>query len=300
MLHKEFELILIKIGFFTNFLSCSKFGPKTLYYSTGSLAKFHQKWLGENSSFLYFFLMHIHVLMLRKKFELIPIKIGFFTNFLSCSKIGPKTLYYSTGSLAKFHQKWLGENSSFLYFFLMHIHVLMLRKKFELIPIKIGFFTNFLSCSKIGPKTLYYSTGSLAKFHQKWLGENSSFLYFFLMHIHVLMLRKKFELIPIKIGFFTNFLSCSKIGPKTLYYSTGSLAKFHQKWLGENSSFLYFFLMHIHVLMLHRKFELIPIKNEFLKKFWSCSKIRSKTLYYSTGSLAKFHQKWLGENSSFL
>ena len=40
------------------------------------------------------------------------------------------------------------------------------------------------------------------------------------------MLCIKFELIPIKIGFFTNFKSCSKIGPKTLYYSTESLAKF--------------------------------------------------------------------------
>ena len=32
------------------------------------------------------------------------------------------------------------------------------------------------------------------------------------------MLCSKFELIPIKIGFFTNFLSYSKIGPKSLYY----------------------------------------------------------------------------------
>ena len=70
---------------------------------------------------------------------------------------------------------------------------------------KIGFFMNFLSCSKIGPKSLYYSTRSLAKFHQKWLGENSSFLYFFLMHIHVFMLCRKFEMILIKIGFFMNF-----------------------------------------------------------------------------------------------
>ena len=31
------------------------------------------------------------------------------------------------------------------------------------------------------------------------------FLLHFLIHIHVLMLCRKFELIPIKIGFFTNF-----------------------------------------------------------------------------------------------
>ena len=55
------------------------------------------------------------------------------------------------------------------------------------------------------------------------------------VHIHVLMLCRKFKLILIKIGFFMNFQSCSKIGPNTLYYSTWSSAKFCQKWLGENS-----------------------------------------------------------------
>ena len=119
----------------------------------------------------------------------------------------------------------------------MHIHVLILCTKFELIPIKIRFFMNFQSCSKIGLKTLYYSTWSLAKIRQKWQGENSQFLLHFLIHIHVLILYRKFELIPIKIRFFTNFQSCSNIGPKTLYYSTGSLAKFRQKWQGENSPF---------------------------------------------------------------
>ena len=143
--------------------------------------------------------------MLCRKFELIPIKIAFFTNFQSCSEIRPKTLYYSTVSLAKFQQKWLGENSPFLLHFVIHIHVLILCKKFELIPIKIGFFTNLQICSKIGPITLYYSTVSLAKFHQKWLRENSPILLHFLMYIHVLMLCRKFELIPIKIAFFMNF-----------------------------------------------------------------------------------------------
>ena len=214
--------------------------------------------------------------MLRRKFELIPNKIGFFMNFKSYSKIRSKTLYY-TGSLTKLHQKWLGENSPFLLHFLIHIHVLMLRRKFELIPNKIGFFMNFKSYSKIRSKTLYY-TGSLTKLHQKWLGENSPFLLHFLIHIHVLMLRRKFELIPNKIGFFMNFKSYSKIRSKTLYY-TGSLTKLHQKWLGENSPFLLHFLIHIHVLMLRRKFELIPIKIGFFMNFKSYSKIGSKTLY---------------------
>ena len=87
----------------------------------------------------------------------------------------------------------------------MHIQVLMLFIKFEMIPIKIGFFTNFVSCSKIGSKSLYYSTVILAKFHQKRKVENSPFLYFFLVHIQVLMLFIKFEIIPIKIGFFMIF-----------------------------------------------------------------------------------------------
>ena len=63
---------------------------------------------------------------------------------------------------------------------------------------------NFYICSKIGKKSLYYSTVILVKFHQKWLGENSPFLYFFLIRIHALILCRKFELIPIKIGFYGN------------------------------------------------------------------------------------------------
>ena len=70
---------------------------------------------------------------------------------------------------------------------------------------RLDFFTIFKSYSKIGPKSLYYSTVILAKCHQKSKVENSPFLYFFFMHIHVLMLRRKFELIPIKIGFFMIF-----------------------------------------------------------------------------------------------
>ena len=97
----------------------------------------------------------------------------------------------------------------------MHIHVFMLCRKFQLIRIKIGFFTNFQSCSKIGPKTLYYSTGPLAKFHQKWLGENSPFLLHFLIHIHVLTFCRKFELIPIKIGFFLQIFKVAlKLGQR--------------------------------------------------------------------------------------
>ena len=96
------------------------------------------------------------------------------------------------------------------------------------------------------------------------------------------MLHRKFELIPIKFGFFTNFLSCSKIWQKSLYYSTWSLAKFHQKWLRENSPFLLHFLMHIHVLILYRNFELIPIKTEF---FYEFLKLLKNRLYGAFGQI---------------
>ena len=55
----------------------------------------------------------------------------------------------------------------------------MLCRKFEPIPVKIGFFMNFYFCSKFGPKSLYYSTVILAKYRQKWLGENSPFYTIF-------------------------------------------------------------------------------------------------------------------------
>ena len=41
------------------------------------------------------------------------------------------------------------------------------------------------------------------------------------------MLCRKFKLIPIKSGFFTNFSSCSKIRPKSLYYSTARFNGIH-------------------------------------------------------------------------
>ena len=66
-------------------------------------------------------------------------------------------------------------------------------------------------------------------FPKKWLLNQPQFLLHFLIHIDVLMLCRKFELIPIKIGFFMNFEICSKTGVNSLYYSTGNLAKFRQK-----------------------------------------------------------------------
>uniref|UniRef100_A0A1X7T438 Uncharacterized protein n=1 Tax=Amphimedon queenslandica TaxID=400682 RepID=A0A1X7T438_AMPQE len=52
-------------------------------------------------------------------------------------------------------------------------------------------------CKKIGSKSIYIIY--IIK------GENLAFCNLSLMHVHVLMLHRKFELIPIKFGFLTNF-----------------------------------------------------------------------------------------------
>ena len=77
------------------------------------------------------------------------------------------------------------------------------KKKFELIRIKIGFFT-------VAPKfeKIPYTT---CTFHEKWLGKISPFSLHFLIHIDVLQLRRNYELIHKKIRFFMNFQSCFKI-----------------------------------------------------------------------------------------
>ena len=67
----------------------------------------------------------------------------------------------------------------------------MLCKKFELVPIKIGFYMNFLSCSTIGPKSQ-----SLVKLHvlcQKWLEKNSPYTCIFqymYMYAHPILYKK--------------------------------------------------------------------------------------------------------------
>ena len=53
------------------------------------------------------------------------------------------------------------------------------------------------------------------------------------------MLCRKFELIPIKIGFLKKILKLlQNLAKDHVLYSTWSSAKFWQKWLGENSPFL--------------------------------------------------------------
>ena len=64
--------------------------------------------------------------MLYRKFELIPIKIGFLQILKVAQELGQRP--YTISSKMKRRE---------FEYFLMHIHVLMLCRKFELIPIKI-------------------------------------------------------------------------------------------------------------------------------------------------------------------
>ena len=77
----------------------------------------------------------------------------------------------------------------------------MLCRKFELIPIKIGFFTNFKVAQKLGQSPCTIVQGHWPNFIKNGKERILDFYNFFLMYIHVLMLHRNFELILIKIGF---------------------------------------------------------------------------------------------------
>ena len=75
------------------------------------------------------------------------------------------------------------------------------------------------------------------------------------------MLRKKFERIPIKIGFFLQiFKVAQKSGQSPCTMVQGLWPNFVKNEKERILHFYNFFLIHIHVVMLCRKFELIPIK----------------------------------------
>ena len=91
-------------------------------------------------------------------------------------------------------------------------------------------------------------------FSKKWLKNHPKFLLHFLIHIDVLMLCRKFELIPTQIfrvmAIFKNEPISEKYPVLYMLFSING-SKNHPK-------FLLYFLIHIDVLMLYRKFELIP------------------------------------------
>ena len=76
MLCRNFELVLIK-EILKLIAKLSKSPCTIVHGHWPNFAKIEK----EKFFFLYFFLIHIHVLMLCRKFEQIPITFGFFTIF---------------------------------------------------------------------------------------------------------------------------------------------------------------------------------------------------------------------------
>ena len=109
-------------------------------------------------------------------------------------------------------------------------------------------------------------------FSKKWLKNHPKFLLHFLIHIDVLILCRKFELISLNNFQVMIILKNEPIFEKSMDYSPW----FFQKMAQKSPQFLLHFLMHIDLLMLCRKFELILTNNfqvmsilktsQFLKK----------------------------------
>ena len=91
-------------------------------------------------------------------------------------------------------------------------------------------------------------------FFKKWLQNYPKFLLHFLIHIDVLKLCRKFELIPTSIFPVTTILKNSKILKNTQGYSPW----FFKNWPQNHPQILLHFLIHINALILCTKFELIP------------------------------------------
>ena len=96
-------------------------------------------------------------------------------------------------------------------------------------------------------------------FSKKWLRNHQKFLLHFLIHIDVLMLCRKFELISTSIFRVMTIFKNQPIFEKSLYYNSPCFFPKNGSEITKN--FLLHFLIHINVLMLYRKFELIPSSN---------------------------------------
>ena len=147
-----------------------------------------------------------------------------------------------------FSEKWLRNHPQFLLYFLIHIDVLMLCRKFELIPTSNFQVMAIFKMSEFLKNTLYYSP---CFFSEKWVRNHPQFLLHFLIHIDVLMLCRKFELIPT-----SNFrvMAILKNGPFFEKYPVLYSPCFFPKNGSEITKiFLLHFLIHIDVLMLPYK-----------------------------------------------
>ena len=78
----------------------------------------------------------------------------------------------------------------------------MSSRKFEKVSIKFGLLKIFEAASKSGQRPCTIVQGHWQNFIKNG---KVPFLLHFLIHIHVLMLCRKFELVLTKFGFFMNF-----------------------------------------------------------------------------------------------
>ena len=108
-----------------------------------------------------------------------------------------------------FSKKWLQNHHQFLLHFKIHIDVLMLCGKFELIS------TKTFQVTGIFKKTIQFLKNTHA-FFQKMAQKLPQFLLLFLIHIDVLMQYRKFELISTKIFQVTGILKNDPISEKYL------------------------------------------------------------------------------------
>ena len=89
-------------------------------------------------------------------------------------------------------------------------------------------------------------------FFKKWLRNHPQFLLHFQIHIDVLMLCRKFEPIP-----SSNFQVTAILKNEPISENFPVPMVFSKKWLQNHQKFSLHFQIHIDVLMLCRKFELI-------------------------------------------
>ena len=101
----------------------------------------------------------------------------------------------------------------------------------------------------------------------------------FLMHIDAPMLRRKFELIQTNNFQVMSIFKMSQFSKKSKgYYSPWFFQKNDSK---NHPQFLLHFLIHIDVLMLFRKFELIPTNNFRVMSIFKMSQFSEKSNGYS-------------------
>ena len=115
-------------------------------------------------------------------------------------QLNPSTHY---DVMLVFFKKWLRNHKKFLLHFLIHIDVLMLCSKFELIPT-----SNFEVMAILRNRPIFEKYPRLIAlgFFKKWLRNHKKILLHFLIHIDVLMLCSMFELIPTSIFHVTAIL----------------------------------------------------------------------------------------------